>query len=435
MPPQSWSSMPIEADAYPSYSTQQGLNHFDLNTDGLDLDADISESDESQKADRATWSVEEDKVLAMAYVPISTDPIVGDRGITTCKKYFNSKHFNLTMNGDQEIQEFWINEFKDDVEDEIDQIQLQLVEQRQNYYEEGQGSANRKKYFNRDREGGHIRLYNDYFSSDPVYGSEIFRRRFRMQRDLFLRIVNRLESHYPYFQQRVDAIKKKGLSPIQKCAAAIRQLAYGTPADHYDEYLRVAESTAIECILGSLDCMHWEWKNCPVAWKGQFTRGDHGSPTIILEAVASVDLWIWHAFFGIAGSRNDINSFPCPQDAKRKLFKQRQESARKDVERAFGVLQSRWSIIKGPSRMWYKEQLRDIMHTCIILHNMIVEDEGDVLINWVDDETDNSTQAFQGSTHEFQEYLQRNSEMRSNEMHHQLRADLVEYIWLNRDYE
>ncbi|KAI3681348.1 hypothetical protein L6452_36140 [Arctium lappa] len=153
-----------------------------------------------------------------------------------------------------------------------------------------------------------------------------------MQRDLFLRIVNRLESHYPYFQQRVDAIKKKGLSPIQKCVAAIRQLAYGTPPDHYDEYLRVAESTAIECLnffcqgviqifgkqymrkpnatdiqrllqmheqrhgfpgmLGSLDCMHWEWKNCPVAWKGQFTRGDHGSPTIILEAVASVDLWI-----------------------------------------------------------------------------------------------------------------------------------------------
>ncbi|KAI3669550.1 hypothetical protein L6452_40789 [Arctium lappa] len=78
MPPQSWSSMPIEADAYPSYSTQQGLNHFDLNTDGLDLDADISESDKSQKADRATWSVEEDKVLAMAYVTISTDPIVGN---------------------------------------------------------------------------------------------------------------------------------------------------------------------------------------------------------------------------------------------------------------------------------------------------------------------------------------------------------------------
>ena len=30
-------------------------------------------------------------------------------------------------------------------------------------------------------------------------------------------------------------------------------------------------------------------------------------PTIILEAVASNDLWIWHAFFGMPGSHNDIN--------------------------------------------------------------------------------------------------------------------------------
>jgi hypothetical protein len=27
----------------------------------------------------------------------------------------------------------------------------------------------------------------------------------------------------------------------------------------------------------------------------------------MLEVVASHDLWIWHAFFGVAGSNNDIN--------------------------------------------------------------------------------------------------------------------------------
>nr|GEZ72579.1 protein ALP1-like [Tanacetum cinerariifolium] len=30
-------------------------------------------------------------------------------------------------------------------------------------------------------------------------------------------------------------------------------------------------------------------------------------PTIMLEVVASQDLWIWHAFFGVAGANNDIN--------------------------------------------------------------------------------------------------------------------------------
>jgi hypothetical protein len=59
-------------------------------------------------------------------------------------------------------------------------------------------------------------------------------------------------------------------------------------------------------MLGSVYYMHWEWRNCPSAWKGMFTgRGKH--PTMILEAVVSYDLWIWHAYFGMPGSCNDIN--------------------------------------------------------------------------------------------------------------------------------
>jgi hypothetical protein len=80
-------------------------------------------------------------------------------------------------------------------------------------------------------------------------------------------------------------------------------LAYGTPADLWDENLRIAEATVIECMntfcrgviecfgptylrksttediqrllhigeargfpgmLGSVDCMHLQWRNCPV---------------------------------------------------------------------------------------------------------------------------------------------------------------------------
>jgi hypothetical protein len=28
---------------------------------------------------------------------------------------------------------------------------------------------------------------------------------------------------------------------------------------------------------------------------------------MILEAVAGYDLWIWHAFFGMSGTNNDLN--------------------------------------------------------------------------------------------------------------------------------
>ena len=55
--------------------------------------------------------------------------------------------------------------------------------------------------------------------------------------------------------------------------------------------------------------MHWEWKNCPATWRASFQKQVYKVPTIILEAVASYDLWIWHAFFGLPGSLNDINVF------------------------------------------------------------------------------------------------------------------------------
>ena len=64
-------------------------------------------------------------------------------------------------------------------------------------------------------------------------------------------------------------------------------------------------------MIRSIDCMHWEWENCPTVLECQFTRGDKGTTIVILEAIASHDLWIWHAFFGCAGTLNDINVLDC----------------------------------------------------------------------------------------------------------------------------
>ena len=103
-------------------------------------------------------------------------------------------------------------------------------------------------------------------------------------------------------------------------------LTYGVVADATDDYVRIGESTAIESLrrfvsavvevfgdeylrspneddtarllaigesrgfpgmLGSINCMHWRWKNCPSAWQGMYTGHVH-EPTIILEAVANI---------------------------------------------------------------------------------------------------------------------------------------------------
>jgi hypothetical protein len=59
-------------------------------------------------------------------------------------------------------------------------------------------------------------------------------------------------------------------------------------------------------MYASLDCMHYEWKNCPIAWQGDF--GDRsGKKSIILEAIASANLYIEHVSFGLSGSNNDLN--------------------------------------------------------------------------------------------------------------------------------
>ncbi|KAI5318475.1 hypothetical protein L3X38_038183 [Prunus dulcis] len=146
-------------------------------------------------------------------------------------------------------------------------------------------------------------------------------------------------------------------------------------------------------MIGSIDCMHWQWKNCPTAWQGDYGNRK-GQKSIILEAVAGFDTWVWHAFFGVAGSQNDLNvlgqspvfndvlrgqgpnvtyevnntvyqtgyyladgiyprwttfvkSIPNPRSQKQKLFATYQEGYRKDVERCFGILQARWLIIRA----------------------------------------------------------------------------------------
>lgn len=72
-----------------------------------------------------------------------------------------------------------------------------------------------------------------------------------------------------------------------------------------------------------------------------------------------------------------VKTIPEPQGNKKKYFAKAQEACRKDVERAFGVLQSRFAIVRGAARMWDEDTLHDIMMACIIMHNMIVEDERD----------------------------------------------------------
>ncbi|CAJ2673517.1 unnamed protein product [Trifolium pratense] len=263
-----------------------------------------------------------------------------------------------------------LTQFMDDSDEE---------QELQNELQSGSSSRPKKRTtIDRGREEGHNRLFNDYFSENPVYTDVQFRRRFRMHRHVFLRIVDALGNHDEYFQMRVDATGKMGLSPLQKCTSAIR---------------------------------------------------DHGKPTIMLEAVASQDLWIWHAFFGIAGSNNDINVLN-----QSNVFNDILEGHAPNVQ---------YTINGTPYNMGY--YLADgiypewatfhTIYACIILHNMIVEDERhtyggnfDYSYDNVDD-NNSTTETFSGPHPNLATRLQRRASIREKQVHRQLQGNLVEYIW------
>uniref|UniRef100_A0A0D3D7J5 Uncharacterized protein n=1 Tax=Brassica oleracea var. oleracea TaxID=109376 RepID=A0A0D3D7J5_BRAOL len=289
------------------------------------------------------------------------------------------------------------------------------------------------------------KLINDFLSSldsrivdtKVTYLGSISDTDSRINKPLFMRIVDRLSNEVKYFQQKEDGLGRLGLSTLQKCTASIHVLAYGHAADTVDEYLRLGETTTRLCVesfvegiinlfsdeylrrptpavlqrllgigehrgfpgmIGSIDCMHWEWKNCPTAWKGQYSRGS-GKPTIVLEAVALYDLWV-------------------------------------KLRKSLTMLMEE-SIIWLTISPMVKVKIGKIMRACIILHNMIVEDERDGYTQF--DVSEFQQGEDNGSSHVDLKYstdiptnianmMGVRTRIRDRQMHEQLN-DLVEYVW------
>jgi hypothetical protein len=213
----------------------------------------------------------------------------------------------------------------------------------------GEGSligkaANKPRDFN----GAYERLLKNYFIGTASTNNENdFECRFRMPRAVFCNIWEKIRGKGLFVESKINFSGKKGIHPLVRLTTCLRRLAYGDSADRDDENLEMAEltinksfkefaelmksefgsqylnhcpsateierSTAINASRGfpgmfapSWDCKHFSWKNCPVALAGQHKRKGTDK-TLVLEAIADPDLYIWYSFFGKSGSLNDIN--------------------------------------------------------------------------------------------------------------------------------
>ncbi|GJR64388.1 gag-pol polyprotein [Tanacetum coccineum] len=201
----------------------------------------------------------------------------------------------------------------------------------------------RRTYIPRERETAKQRLLEDYFGNDefePKYPEKKFRRRYRMSSTLFNKIVNNILSYdvepipeyFTYFKPRYDATDRLSIGHILKCTPAIRQLAYDSAPDAFDEYLQIDERTSRECLDNFTKCINVLYVEkflrkhtaADFAKTYQLHEQKHGLPGML----RSIDSWFTF-----------VKTFPVARDEKSLKFKRVQEAARKDIERAFGVLQ------------------------------------------------------------------------------------------------
>ncbi|TVU03239.1 hypothetical protein EJB05_51227, partial [Eragrostis curvula] len=206
----------------------------------------------------------------------------------------------------------------------------------------------------------------------------------------------------------------------------MRMLAYGTSADTLDEYLKVAESTAMECMEKFVE-----------GFIATFGKGYLRHPTCE-EVEQLLHVGVSRGFPGMLGKwAAFVKTISSPLSEKHKLYAMHQEGARKDIERAFGVLQARFNIVRRPARLWSAKIIDSIMYACIIIHNMIVEDEGEKAEENIDLNHAPSTsivlppEANVGTNDNpySADVRRRNAAIRACPIHTQLKKDLVEHIW------
>ena len=110
-------------------------------------------------------------------------------------------------------------------------------------------------------------------------------------------------------------------------------------------------------------------------------------------------------------------------------FHNAQAAARKDVERAFGILQAQFAIVRGPARFWDQDMLWYIMTICVIMHNMIIENEHGQDLDYTHYELMGHLVQVRRKAERVARFVASYHAIRRNERHDDLQKDLIEEWW------
>nr|XP_045087060.1 uncharacterized protein LOC123494768 [Aegilops tauschii subsp. strangulata] len=188
-----------------------------------------------------------------------------------------------------------------------------------------------------------------------------------------------------YFILKEDVVGRIGFYGYQKCTATLQMLAYGTVPDSWDEYLQMSEHMW-RCHGQVCNCRGrgvWssvpERTNCRSLREDLGNLGRGGQEKLLLATILSVSMSTTWATVWLTVSilRGLPLSTPSLSQWAEKVSLCPRKAAIKDVDRAFGVMQARFVVVRGPAKQWDPEPLWEVLTCCVIMHNMIVEDEGE----------------------------------------------------------
>ncbi|KAK1665435.1 hypothetical protein QYE76_053594 [Lolium multiflorum] len=128
-----------------------------------------------------------------------------------------------------------------------------------------------------------------------------------------------------------------------------------------------------------------------------------------------------------------VKTISNPSTLKLCEFVKKQEACRKDVERAFGVLQQRFVVVRFPAMTWSKDQMWEVMNCCVCLHNMIIENERKHPVPPAEQEAPYEREGPLAQPNQvppsWAAFIAMRQEIRDSTMHQLLQDDLVEHIW------
>ncbi|GJY00330.1 ALP1-like protein isoform X1, partial [Tanacetum coccineum] len=213
--------------------------------------------------------------------------------------------------------------------------------------------------------------------------------------------------------------------------SAVRQLTYGNTLDAFDEYLQMSERTARDWVPGANNDINI--LDSSSLFDDLIDDKSHVASFVVNGVGFENGYYLAHGIYPQWATF--VKSFTVANDAKHSYFKKRQESARKDVERAFGVLQRRWGIIQQPTRQYHVNNIRRIMYSCIILHNMILEDQKMAVTEWNDAYANPSRNMQRTWVERCETQRRKTKELRDRETHISLQQNLMEHIWHEVEHE